>query len=131
MNWYLKVLKQYADFNGRARRTEYWMFLLFNIIFTFGAMLLDSLLGLTISREVPYGPIYLIYVLSVLLPGLAVSVRRLHDTNKPGAYIFLALIPLIGSIILLVFLASDGDKGENQFGSDPKNPNNEIDDIGN
>jgi len=131
MNWYLKVLKQYADFNGRARRTEYWMFILFNIIFTFGAMLLDSLLGLSISREVPYGPIYLIYVLSVLLPGLAVSVRRLHDTNKPGAYIFLALIPLIGSIILLVFLASDGDKGENQFGLDPKNPNNEIDDIGN
>jgi uncharacterized membrane protein YhaH (DUF805 family) len=130
MNWYIKVLKQYADFKGRARRTEYWMFVLFNIIFAFVAAFLDGLLGLRFSYEVPYGPIYVIYGLAVFIPGLAVLVRRLHDTNKSGWMFLVALIPLVGGIILLVFLASDGTKGENKYGPDPKNPNNEIDEIG-
>lgn len=119
MNWYLKVLKQYSDFNGRARRTEYWMFTLFHIIFLVIAMVLDNLLGITIGG-IGYGPIYLIYALALFLPGLGVSVRRLHDIGKSGGMIFIALIPIIGSIWLLVLLASDSNDGDNEYGPNPK-----------
>jgi uncharacterized membrane protein YhaH (DUF805 family) len=84
MKWYLKVLKQYADFNGRARRTEYWMYLLFNLIFAVIAAVLDNILGLKFTPEIPYGYLYLLYALVTFLPGLAVSVRRLHDVDKAG-----------------------------------------------
>jgi uncharacterized membrane protein YhaH (DUF805 family) len=117
MNWYLKVLKQYADFSGRARRMEYWMFVLFNVLFAIAAAILDNLLGL--SFGVGYGPIYLLYALAVLIPGLAVLVRRLHDINKSGWWIFILLIPLIGSIWLLILLFTDSD-GDNQYGACPK-----------
>lgn len=130
MNWYIKVIKQYADFNGRARRTEYWMFILFNAIFAIAAMLIDNMLGLTISTEIPYGPLYIIYGLAMFIPGLAVAVRRLHDTGKSGWMILIALIPFIGGIILLVFMVTSGTVGSNEYGPDPKNPNNEIDEIG-
>lgn len=119
MNWYLKVLKQYADFNGRARRKEYWMFVLFNIMFAFGAMILDNVLGLAMG-ELGYGPLYIIYALAVLIPGIAVGVRRLHDTGKSGWMLLIALIPIIGSIWLIVLMASDGNPGENQYGENPK-----------
>ena len=119
MNWYLAVIKNYVGFSGRARRKEYWMFTLFNIIFAVIAIVLDNVLGLAI-KEVGYGPIYLIYVLATLLPGLAVSVRRLHDTNKSGLYLLLAFIPCVGGIILLVFMATEGDAGDNQYGPNPK-----------
>ena len=81
MNWYLTVIKKYATFSGRARRKEYWMFFLFNIIFSIAAIVLDNVLGIAIG-SVGYGPIYILYVLAVLLPSLAVSVRRLHDVGK-------------------------------------------------
>ena len=87
MNWYLKVLKQYADFNGRARRKEYWMFALFNFIFTIVAIILDYALGLTVG-ELPYGVIYFLYTLAVFIPSLAAVVRRLHDVGKSGWMIF-------------------------------------------
>ena len=119
MNWYLAVIKNYVGFSGRARRKEYWMFTLFNIIFAVIAIVLDNVLGLAI-KEVGYGPIYLIYILATLLPGLAVSVRRLHDTNKSGLYLLLAFIPCVGGIILLVFMATEGDAGDNQYGPNPK-----------
>jgi len=83
MNWYLKVLKQYADFQGRARRKEYWMFVLFNLIFAFVAMYLDRIIGTTMVG-LPYGVIYILYALAVLIPSLAVGVRRLHDIGKSG-----------------------------------------------
>jgi uncharacterized membrane protein YhaH (DUF805 family) len=128
MNWYLKVLKQYADFNGRARRKEYWMFVLFNIIFAIVAMLLDNMLGMSISPEVPYGPIYILYGLALFIPGLAVAVRRLHDIGKSGWMILVALIPLIGGIWLLILLVKEGDSGSNEYGPDPKNPDVAVED---
>jgi uncharacterized membrane protein YhaH (DUF805 family) len=112
MNWYLKVLKQYVDFNGRARRTEFWMFVLFNIIFALVATGLDYATGLI-------GVISGLYSLAVLLPGLAVSVRRLHDVGKGGGWIFISLVPLIGGIWLLVLMFTDGE-GDNRFGANPK-----------
>ncbi|PIB34794.1 hypothetical protein BFP72_04935 [Reichenbachiella sp. 5M10] len=118
MNWYLKVLKQYADFSGRARRTEYWMFILFNMIFSTVAMGLDYLIGSSLGG-MSYGMLYMIYSLAVFIPSLAVTIRRLHDAGKSGAMIFIALIPIIGSIWLLVLLVSDSD-GDNKYGPNPK-----------
>ena len=119
MNWYLKVLKQYADFSGRARRKEYWMFVLFNMIFTIVAMILDNVLGIAMEG-IGYGPLYGLYALAMLIPGLAVAVRRLHDVGKSGWMILIALIPLIGSIWLLVLMVTDSNAGENQYGQNPK-----------
>jgi len=122
MNWYLKVLKQYADFNGRARRQEYWMFVLFNIIFSIVATILDNVLGLA-SPEVGYGILTGLYSLAVLVPGLAVTVRRLHDTSRSGWWILIALIPLVGAICLIVFTAQDSKPGDNEYGPNPKGVN--------
>lgn len=119
MNWYLKVLKQYADFKGRARRKEYWMFVLFNMIFTIVAMILDRITGLTIG-ELPYGVFYVVYMLAVLIPGLAVMVRRLHDISKSGWMVLIALIPIVGAIWLIVLAVQDSTPGENQYGPNPK-----------
>ncbi|MDB2327957.1 DUF805 domain-containing protein [Flavobacteriaceae bacterium] len=119
MNWYLKVLKQYADFSGRARRKEYWMFVLFNMIFAIVAAILDNVLGIAMEGT-GYGPLYGIYALAVLIPGLAVAVRRLHDVGKSGWMILFTLIPLIGAIWLLVLLVTDSNLGENQYGQNPK-----------
>ena len=119
MNWYLKCLKQYADFSGRARRKEYWMFVLFNMIFAIVAMILDNVLGIAMEG-IGYGPLYGLYVLAMLIPGLAVAVRRLHDVGKSGWMILIALIPLIGAIWLLVLMVTDSNAGENQYGQNPK-----------
>ncbi|KMQ61527.1 membrane protein [Chryseobacterium angstadtii] len=130
MKWYLKVLKQYADFKGRARRTEYWMYVLFNMIFAIAALVLDNLLGLKFNEQIPYGFIYLMYGLATFIPGLAVLVRRLHDVDKSGWWFFISLIPIIGTIWLLVLLATDGTPGSNQYGVNPKENFNEINEIG-
>ena len=119
MNWYLAVLKNYAGFSGRARRKEYWMFVLFNMIFAIVAMILDNVLGIAIEG-VGYGPLYGLYVLAVLIPGLAVAVRRLHDVGKSGWMILIALIPIIGAIWLLVLMVTDSNTGENKYGPNPK-----------
>jgi len=119
MNYYLKVLQNYATFSGRARRSEYWYFVLFNMIFAIVAVILDNVLG-TAIEGVGYGPIYGLYVLAVFLPGLAVSVRRLHDVGKSGWFFFIVLIPLIGAIWLLVLMAKDSNVGENEYGAYPK-----------
>ena len=121
MNWYLKVLKQYADFSGRARRQEYWMFLLFNIIFAIGAMIMDNVMGIAFDT-IGYGPLYLLYALVVFIPGLAVSVRRLHDVGKSGWMMLIALIPLIGFIWFLVLMLTDSKPGANHYGLSPKEP---------
>jgi len=119
MNWYLKVLKQYADFNGRARRTEYWMFVLFNLIFSIVAILIDRLVGSTIGI-LPYGVFYILYALALIIPSLAVGVRRLHDIGKSGWMLLISLIPIIGTIWLLILFVSDSNPGDNQYGSNPK-----------
>jgi uncharacterized membrane protein YhaH (DUF805 family) len=119
MNWYLKCLKQYADFSGRARRKEYWMFVLFNIIFAIVAMILDNVFGIAMEG-VGNGPIYRLYLLATLIPSLAVAVRRLHDVGKSGWMILISLIPIIGAIWLLVLMVTDSNPGENQYGQNPK-----------
>jgi uncharacterized membrane protein YhaH (DUF805 family) len=119
MNWYIKVLQNYFNFNGRARRKEYWFFVLFNVIFAIVAAVIDNVLGIA-SEELGYGPIYGLYALATLIPGIAVSIRRLHDIGKSGWYFLLALIPCVGGIILLVFDLTPGDPYDNEYGPDPK-----------
>jgi uncharacterized protein (TIGR02145 family) len=119
MKWYLKCLKQYADFSGRARRKEFWMFVFFNLIFAFVAADIDRLVG-TANPELSYGVFYVLYSLAVFVPGLAVGVRRLHDVGKSGWFLLIALIPLIGPIWLLVLLVTDSNSEYNQYGPNPK-----------
>lgn len=139
MNYYLNVLKNYATFSGRARRSEYWYFALFNLIFAFVAMFLDRILGTTFTINTISGPIdlgygyfYLLYGLAVLLPGLAVLVRRLHDVGKSGWFFFIALIPLVGIIWILILLFTDSVPSQNKYGLNPKGIGNhdEIDELG-
>ena len=108
-----------AAFNGRARRKEYWMYTLFNMIFAVIAFILDSILGIGIEG-IGYGPLYLIYSLVVFIPGLAVLVRRLHDVGKSGWMFFIVLIPLIGAIWLLVLMLTESNPGENKYGPNPE-----------
>lgn len=113
MEWYLKVLTNYVGFQGRARRKEYWMFVLFNIIISIVLGIIEAIIG---TNQV----LAFIYSLAILLPSLAVAFRRLHDTGKSGWWLLIGLIPLIGSIILLVFFCTDSDANDNQYGPNPK-----------
>jgi len=119
MNWYLQVMKNYAQFNGRARRTEYWMFALINCIFLVVAIIIDNVAGTTIEGLF-YGLFYILYALAVLIPGLAVAVRRLHDVGKSGVWILIAIIPIVGAIWLFVLMVTDSQPGENLYGPNPK-----------
>lgn len=116
MEWYLKALRQYADFEGRARRKEYWMFTLFNLIFAILAMVIGGLLETG-------AVFYFIYVLATLIPNLSVSVRRLHDVGKSGWMYLVAIIPLVGFIWLLVLFVTDSQPGDNEYGPNPKEEN--------
>jgi uncharacterized membrane protein YhaH (DUF805 family) len=113
MEWYIKVLKNYVGFQGRARRKEYWMFILFSFIVSVILAILESIIG---AKDVLTG----LYSLAVLLPSLAVGVRRLHDTGRSGWWLLLCLIPIIGSIIVLVFTCQDSEPTANQYGPNPK-----------
>ena len=128
MSWYLKVLKQYIRFNGRARRQEYWYFQIIHwlIIVSFGIVfsLMTDFLGIPESiAEKLIMPFFSIYFFGTILPSLAVTIRRLHDTNRSGWWILLNLlnfIPFLGSLILFVFLVQDSQPGRNRFGRNPK-----------
>jgi len=113
MNWYIDVLKKYAVFTGRAHRTEFWMFALFNFIIMVVLSIIEGILGMP-------GILSTLYCLGVLLPSIGVSIRRLHDTDRTGWWLLIALVPLIGIIILLVFYIMDSQEGENRFGPNPK-----------
>ncbi|MEH7158995.1 DUF805 domain-containing protein [Neobacillus drentensis] len=113
MEWYLKVLKEYVGFSGRARRKEYWMFILFN---AFVSLILSVVEHYTGLPAILSG----LYSLAVLLPSLAVTFRRLHDTGRSGGWIFIALIPIIGAIVLLIFTVMDSQPHDNQYGPNPK-----------
>lgn len=119
MNWYLEVWKKFAVFSGRARRKEYWYFALFNIIASVILVVVDAVTG-TYNEERGLGLLSGIYSLAVLIPGLAVTARRLHDTGRSGWWMLIALIPIIGAIVLLVFLVLDGKPGHNEYGPNPK-----------
>ena len=119
MKYYIKAFNNFSNFNGRARRKDYWMYLLFNLIFAVVAIILDNVFGLAFE-SIGYGVIYLLYSLITFIPSLSVSVRRLHDKSKSGWYLLLAIIPIIGGIVLLFILAANGDPGENEYGMNPK-----------
>ncbi|GAB2541891.1 DUF805 domain-containing protein [Rhodanobacter koreensis] len=112
-DWYLKCVKgHYADFEGRARRTEYWMFFLANLI-------IAIVIGL-IGRAIHLPVLGTLYSLALLVPGLAVGVRRLHDTGRSGWWWLVVLIPVAGIVWIIVLFAIAGDQGSNQYGADPK-----------
>lgn len=148
MKWYFKCLKQYVDFSGRARRKEYWMFYLFNVIVSLVLFFVDGLIGTKIHGV---GIISSVYSLAVFLPGLAVAVRRLHDIGKSGwnilwisiftivgaiigsivGAILLIYLPVIGAIlsiiftvivpiIFLVWMCKNSQPGDNKWGANPK-----------
>ena len=122
MNWYLKVLKQYADFGGRARRKEYWMFTLFNILIMSASSLVMIplvLFGKIIVAIIIVG-LMGCYGLAIFIPGLAVCVRRLHDIGKSGWFYLIGFIPLVGGIILLIWFCQDSETGANEYGPNPK-----------
>ena len=126
MNWYLEVIKNnYANLSGRARRKEYWMFTLVNtiIITVLYAILMSSIdmnTGETSSLGSIVGIIIGIYSLAIIVPSLAVTIRRFHDQDKSGWMFLLAFIPAVGGLIVFVFMCLEGTKGDNRFGPDPK-----------
>jgi uncharacterized membrane protein YhaH (DUF805 family) len=119
MNWYFDTLKKYAVFSGRARRKEYWFYQLFNTLFVIALIVVDSMTR-TMSKSFHLGFLSLLFVLATMLPSLGVLVRRLHDTNRSGWWFFIALVPLVGPIVLLVFTLLDSQPGTNQYGPNPK-----------
>lgn len=118
MSWYITVLKRYAVFSGRAQRAEYWMFALFNLIAVIILSIVDGLLSLELAPGM--GILYTVYFLAVLIPSLAVSVRRLHDIDSSGWFFLIILVPLVGAIWLLVLFVREGTAGDNKYGSNPK-----------
>ena len=132
MYWMTLPLKKYFQFSGRSRRKEYWMFaLLFWILFVI-AGIIDTMLGFgavetgtaaasySYDWKVENGPVMIAVSLLFFFPHLAVSVRRLHDTNRTGWWLLILLVPLVGLVVMFVFLCLDGTIGPNRFGADPK-----------
>ena len=119
MNWYLKCWKQYADFSGRARRKEYWIFSLKNYIIIFFLYILQIVM-IESTLWLIFPIIFFLYAVAVFLPGLAVNIRRLHDIGKSGWWYLIYLIPIIGAIWLTVLMCLDSEPGENQWGENPK-----------
>lgn len=120
MNWYFEVLKKYFRFRGRASREEYWYFTLFHIMITAILTLVDLfLLG---SAERGIGLLSTAYTILVFLPGITVSVRRLHDTNRSGWWLLISVVPLLGALLLLYWYIGEGTPGENQYGLNPIQP---------
>ena len=119
MQWYMDVIKKYAEFSGRARRKEFWMFVLINAIIGIILSIIDNIIGTTYGAA-NQGVLNSIYSLAVLIPSIAVGVRRMHDTNRSGWWLLINLIPCVGWIIFIVFAAQEGVAGDNQYGPDPK-----------
>ncbi len=124
MNWYVEVLRKYATFTGRARRQEYWMFVLVNVLISIVLGVIDGIMsgvanGVSGSSNINITVLGSLYSLLVLVPSLAVGVRRLHDTGRSGWWMLLALVPLV-NLLLLVFFIQEGVAGPNEYGPDPK-----------
>jgi uncharacterized membrane protein YhaH (DUF805 family) len=119
MSWYLHVLKNYATFSGRAHRREFWMFVLINLIISAVLNGIDRAAGLTFANG-SQGILATVYAVAVFLPGIALSVRRLHDIGKPGFYLLLAFIPCLGGLLLLYWYIQDSNPGPNAYGANPK-----------
>lgn len=127
MSWYLEVLKKYAQFDGRAARTEFWMYSLINAIIVIVLQIAaSSLIQISATLAIVISLIAGLYSLGVLIPSLAVAARRLHDTGRSGWWILISFVPLIGAFVLLYFCVQPGTPGENQFGSNPLDANAEA-----
>ncbi len=118
MNFYLKVLRQYADFKGRARRREYWTFILINVLIMTVLGVVDGIISYLL--ELPLPILSSLYLLATIVPSLAVLVRRFHDSGKSGWWFLVSAIPGIGGLILLVFLLMDSEPQQNKWGYSPK-----------
>lgn len=118
MEWMLMPLKRYADFSGRSRRMEYWMFTLFIFLVYIVLAVLGAIGGETVGGIM--GILLMIFALGIIVPAIAVQVRRFHDQDKSGWFVLLGLIPGIGGLIVLVFMCLEGTNGPNQYGPDPK-----------
>ena len=149
MDWMLMPLRRYAEFSGRSRRKEYWMYVLLMIIVGVVIGLIEATLELT-GMIGPYGPLSGLFGLATFIPNIAVTIRRLHDTNRSGWWMLVGVVPyvamvaavvsgnialvgilgfvaLAGMIVLLVFVLLDGTKGPNKYGEDPKGgPSSEV-----
>lgn len=120
MEWMLMPLQRYADFSGRSRRKEYWMFFLLTLIVYFVLAFIGSM-GAAPGEMNTIGLILMgIFVLGIIIPSLAVQVRRFHDQDKSGWFVLLNFIPFVGGLIVLVFMVMEGTRGENRYGPDPK-----------
>jgi len=119
MSWYLLALKKYAVFSGRSQRSEYWYFVLFYLLIFIALCVVDWLVG-TFSPSAEIGLLSGVFSLAMVIPSIAVAARRLHDTDRSGWWQLLSLIPLIGVIVLIVFLAQDSKLGDNKYGPNPK-----------
>lgn len=113
MEWWKMAMSNYAGFQGRARRKEFWMFTLINILISIGLVIIGEIIGVSTAFSS-------LYSLVILLPSIAVAVRRLHDTGRSGWWYLIVLVPFAGSIILLVFMCLEGERGDNKYGPDPK-----------
>ena len=120
MDYMLMPFRRYFDFSGRSRRKEYWMFVLFIFIAVVVLSLLEAALGMGDMVGGLYGPLVLLFFLAIIIPSLAVQVRRFHDQDKSGWLVLLGFIPFVGSIIILVFMCLEGTPGPNEYGPDPK-----------
>ena len=119
MSWFLAALEKYATFAGRARRREYWFFFLFYLLIYFALSILDSLFG-AFDHKQGVGLLSGVFALGMLIPSLAVGVRRLHDVGRSGWWLLISLVPLVGLLVLLAFALKDGDRGPNAYGPSPK-----------
>jgi uncharacterized membrane protein YhaH (DUF805 family) len=119
LSWFIEALKKYAVFSGRSRRKEYWYFVLFVVIISIVLSIIDGLFG-TYHRSTGAGLLSSIFSLAVLIPSIAVSVRRLHDIDRTGWWVLISLVPLVGWIVLLVFHVQDSTPGTNRYGPNPK-----------
>jgi uncharacterized membrane protein YhaH (DUF805 family) len=119
MDWFLKALKNYTAFSGRAQRSEYWYFALFYLLIFIGLAIVDAITG-TFSESAGVGLLTGLFALAMLIPSLSVTIRRLHDTDRSGWWLLIGIVPLVGGIVLIVFCAQDGTPAENRFGANPK-----------
>ncbi len=119
MSWFVAALKKYAVFGGRSRRKEYWFFVLFSSIITVVLSIIDGAIG-TLDSSTGFGLLSGIFSLAILVPSIAVSVRRLHDIDRTGWWVLLSFVPLIGAIVLLVFAVQEGTSRSNRYGPNPK-----------
>lgn len=115
MNWFMTVLRKYAVFEGRARRREYWFFVLFYILISVVLAVVDRMLG-TYVEAYGMGALGALFCLGVLIPSIAVGARRLHDTGRSGWWLLISFIPILGFAVLLVFYLQDGDSANNVYG---------------